>query len=387
MFEYNTPSLNTPTVVTWNYGVYDQPPPPDGTDPSPDKLIAQVDADLSGVASVPANLTPLIEYGVIPFEGRNRLVGNVWNFFGVFDTDFLDDTSARNVQLHHRAGLRQGAHARRPPGGDRVHAADRGAGSPATPGVVRVEGLPPEPGLTPPMATQLDDFVALSAAVTGFTSAALLGTGMADQHYEKVRASSATRCWCTSAQPGAACSRGRRPRRRTGDPHHGRPRPRADRSQRHRPLVHGAVGPARSPMAESPRRQPGRPDRDRVGRCLHRGSRVGTRSAPTRRARSPPGTARGHRRPARSESRPPMPDVDVDVVIVGAGITGSAIARRLAAAHYSVMILEAGEATGTTWASYQENVTSRRRPPPRCPMRHGRTARRRRRPTCSTSFR
>lgn len=97
-FTYTTPSLNSPDVVTWSYAVYDQQDPSPSPPPG-DKLIAQVDADLRGVPSVPVNGSPLIEYGAVSYRGATRLVGNVWNFYGAFDTYFLDDTSARNVRL------------------------------------------------------------------------------------------------------------------------------------------------------------------------------------------------------------------------------------------------------------------------------------------------
>lgn len=49
-------------------------------------------------------------------------------------------------------------------------------------------------------------------------------------------------------------------------------------------------------------------------------------------------------------------DLTCDVVVVGAGVAGAIIARRLAAAGADVVVLEAGEATGLTWESYQSNI-------------------------------
>ncbi len=45
-----------------------------------------------------------------------------------------------------------------------------------------------------------------------------------------------------------------------------------------------------------------------------------------------------------------------DVVIVGAGVAGAILARRLASAGLDVVVLEAGEATGLTWEGYQDNI-------------------------------
>ncbi|HWC68064.1 MAG TPA: GMC family oxidoreductase [Acidimicrobiales bacterium] len=51
-----------------------------------------------------------------------------------------------------------------------------------------------------------------------------------------------------------------------------------------------------------------------------------------------------------------MADLSCDVAIVGAGISGAILARRLAAAGLDVVVLEAGEATGLTWEGYQANI-------------------------------
>ncbi len=51
-----------------------------------------------------------------------------------------------------------------------------------------------------------------------------------------------------------------------------------------------------------------------------------------------------------------MADLTCDVAIVGAGIAGAILARRLATAGVDVIVLEAGEATGLTWDGYQDNI-------------------------------
>ena len=62
-----------------------------------------------------------------------------------------------------------------------------------------------------------------------------------------------------------------------------------------------------------------------------------------------------------------MTHPDCDVLIVGAGIAGAILARRLAEAGQHVVVLEAGEATGRTWADYQSNITSMLASPAKVP--------------------
>jgi choline dehydrogenase-like flavoprotein len=51
-----------------------------------------------------------------------------------------------------------------------------------------------------------------------------------------------------------------------------------------------------------------------------------------------------------------MAELSCDVAIVGAGIAGAILARRLAEAGVDVVVLEAGEAVGLTWENYQTNI-------------------------------
>ena len=65
-----------------------------------------------------------------------------------------------------------------------------------------------------------------------------------------------------------------------------------------------------------------------------------------------PGSPPGRRRQPGAMADP----LTCDVAIVGAGIAGAILARRLAEAGVDVVVLEAGEATGLTWEGYQDNI-------------------------------
>jgi hypothetical protein len=92
-FECAVPSLNgppSPPSSAWSYQAYAAPSassPAALSRPAQGPLIFGVECDLGGLASVPANQSPLIEYGVLgPDGGAPRLVGNHWDFYGPFET-------------------------------------------------------------------------------------------------------------------------------------------------------------------------------------------------------------------------------------------------------------------------------------------------------------
>jgi hypothetical protein len=93
-FDYTTPTLNDPAVVTWNYSVLQNSP---NNQPGP--LVYSIDADLQGIAPQPGNPSPLIEYGTRKLGGRTHVVGNFWNFYGPFMTYPLEDEGASRVSL------------------------------------------------------------------------------------------------------------------------------------------------------------------------------------------------------------------------------------------------------------------------------------------------
>jgi hypothetical protein len=93
-FTYNTPTLNDPTVVTWDYSVFQYE---SATKNGP--LVYSVDADLQGIAPQPQNPSPLIEYGTRDHGGRAHIVGNYWNFYGPFLTYPLHGEGASRVSL------------------------------------------------------------------------------------------------------------------------------------------------------------------------------------------------------------------------------------------------------------------------------------------------
>ena len=87
-FEYAVPCVNGPPwppSTTWSYQVFqdvDQQTPP-----AKGPLIFGMECDLGEAPSVPANASPLIEYGVLKLsDGVPRLIANYWDFYGPFDT-------------------------------------------------------------------------------------------------------------------------------------------------------------------------------------------------------------------------------------------------------------------------------------------------------------
>ena len=62
-FQYTTPTLNDPSVVTWSYSVFQDAGGKPGT------LVYSIDADLQGLAVRQQNPSPLVEYGVVEHGG------------------------------------------------------------------------------------------------------------------------------------------------------------------------------------------------------------------------------------------------------------------------------------------------------------------------------
>jgi hypothetical protein len=93
-FDYTVPTLNDPTVVTWDYSVLQNA---DGNKPGP--LVYSIDADLQGIAAIPQNPSPLIEYGTREHGGRDHVVANYWNFYGPFMTYPLHREGAERVSM------------------------------------------------------------------------------------------------------------------------------------------------------------------------------------------------------------------------------------------------------------------------------------------------
>ena len=93
-FTYTTPTLNDPTVVTWDYSVFQN-----AANNTQGPLVYSVDADLQGIAPLPQNPSPLVEYGTREHGGRTHVVGNHWNFYGPFLTYPLEGEGASRVSL------------------------------------------------------------------------------------------------------------------------------------------------------------------------------------------------------------------------------------------------------------------------------------------------
>ena len=92
-FTCAVPCLNgppSPPSSAWSYQVYAEPSPPSapaGGAPTQGPLIYGLECDLAGITPIPANQSPLIEYGVFSDAGgAARLVGNHWDFYGPFET-------------------------------------------------------------------------------------------------------------------------------------------------------------------------------------------------------------------------------------------------------------------------------------------------------------
>ena len=92
-FTYSMPTLNDPTVVTWDYSVFQDAGGAQGP------LVYSLEADLRGLTPQPANASPLTEYGTLEHAGRTHVVANQWNFYGPFSTYPLAGEGAARVSL------------------------------------------------------------------------------------------------------------------------------------------------------------------------------------------------------------------------------------------------------------------------------------------------
>jgi len=93
-FTYTTPTLNDPSVVTWDYSVFQ-----DAGGGKQGPLVYSVNADLQGLRPLAGNPSPLVEYGVLDHGGGQRLVSNQWNFYGPMETYALVGEGAARVSL------------------------------------------------------------------------------------------------------------------------------------------------------------------------------------------------------------------------------------------------------------------------------------------------
>ena len=97
-FDYTAPTLNDPTVTSWTYSVYQAPAQQGGAD---GPLLWTTTADLLGLTAVPANASPLIEYGYpADANGITRAVANFWSFYGPFETFLFAGNGADRARTH-----------------------------------------------------------------------------------------------------------------------------------------------------------------------------------------------------------------------------------------------------------------------------------------------
>jgi hypothetical protein len=90
-FTTKVPHINSPDTKTWEYEVYVPGKPP----PQPSELMWSLFADLSDRVPEHYDASPLIEYGVLIKDGSRHVVANEWNFYGPFDTYWLDAKPAK----------------------------------------------------------------------------------------------------------------------------------------------------------------------------------------------------------------------------------------------------------------------------------------------------
>lgn len=86
-FAISIPSLNDPTVTTWNFTCQDPA--------NPKTAIFTCTADLRGFDSVFSNPAPHTEYGSV----GGRMIGCRWNVLSPYQTCFLDASDSTRVTL------------------------------------------------------------------------------------------------------------------------------------------------------------------------------------------------------------------------------------------------------------------------------------------------
>ena len=193
VFDYAVPSLNgaPASPSTWTYHVYqdlgDPPDPPKPHNAIQGPLIYGLTCHLGGVQPVPANPSPLIEYGVLD---DTTLVANYWDFYGPFDTymlDALDPPWRTEITFGTEPDRSKTLEDLRLLIGDAQPIAAQVFTSPPVSAESRPWFQVPtarhshhQPGGT--TGRPVDSFVALSAALTGFRASELWGTGQAEAY-------------------------------------------------------------------------------------------------------------------------------------------------------------------------------------------------------------
>ncbi len=94
IFTYTAPTLNDPSVTSWQYSVYQDDQSKQGD------LIWSMSVELGSVPVVQDNPSPLVEYGVVlETGGVRRLVGNEWSFYGPFQGYRFDSANQPPITI------------------------------------------------------------------------------------------------------------------------------------------------------------------------------------------------------------------------------------------------------------------------------------------------